>query len=537
MFDVGAAVRAPVGPGGVAVGFRRAHVGDVVQGVDDVIGKTGILLPNYWDYFGRFDMPVRDRHRLSIKSFGAGDALSDTTEISPGDEVALNFRTAFHRFDLGYVYAGERLNASLSGALLLDSVNQVDSYSTRNRVARSPSLRASLSHRLTKRSTLLFGADFVYTHAKRQVDFGYDNYEIDDSISKYWKFGSWLGVAFQAFPNTGLVVIRPQVRLNVFGTSAETRMRVDPRLDVRARVHSRVEIFAAVGLYSAPYNPFTDDRLGLIESTKTPTANIEIPQWLIDYFDPATATESPKGFLVVTRTYQASLGVQVQLPGNVGLRSTLFWRETPPLARGRTGDGGFLGLLDLTVFAPAERAYGLELLLDRKLAERVTGMIGYTLLRAVTTETDYGFVFEGATQVPANFDQRHNLVALLLFDLPHAFRFGARFRLVSGNPEQPVVGTSVNQHDDSFSYAPIRGRFGSRYGPLFHQLDLRLDKTWYLRPVSLIAYLDIQNVYNRIYPEIWVYSIDWTERGQRIGLPIFPASASASSLSASRMDL
>ena len=31
------------------------------------------------------------------------------------------------------------------------------------------------------------------------------------------------------------------------------------------------------------------------------------------------------------------------------------------------------------------------------------------------------------------------------------------------------------------------------------------------------------NVYNRIYPEVWVYSIDWTERGQRIGLPIFPS--------------
>ena len=32
--------------------------------------------------------------------------------------------------------------------------------------------------------------------------------------------------------------------------------------------------------------------------------------------------------------------------------------------------------------------------------------------------------------------------------------------------------------------------------PVFHQLDLRVDKTWYVRRWTLGIYLDIQNLYN-----------------------------------------
>lgn len=48
------------------------------------------------------------------------------------------------------------------------------------------------------------------------------------------------------------------------------------------------------------------------------------------------------------------------------------------------------------------------------------------------------------------------------------------------------------------SYSPIYGEIGSSYGPLFHQLDVRVDKTWFLRGGAIVGYLDVQNVYNRI---------------------------------------
>ena len=58
---------------------------------------------------------------------------------------------------------------------------------------------------------------------------------------------------------------------------------------------------------------------------------------------------------------------------------------------------------------------------------------------------------------------------------------------------------------------------------LFHQLDLRVDKTWSFRLVKLIAYLDIQNLYNADNAEFLVRSYDFTESARINSLPIFPS--------------
>lgn len=447
--------------------------------------------------------------------------MQNSSELITGETVGIDFRSAFHRFDLGYQYADARLRASLSGALLLDTNIEGDDG---NRRARSPSLRAAISYRLAKRATLLAGADFVRTHAWRQIRYHYWSDEVSEYESKYWRFGTWLGVGLQLLPRTGALVIRPQVRLSVFGTSSEARVGVDPRIDVRARVHERVELFAAFGQYSAPFTLGREDQLGLIQESTTPAAHIVVPDWLINYFDPGVETETEEGYLLVTATYQASLGTQIELPWALKLRTTLFWRLAPNEKRGWP-DEGYFGPDKIMIGPPRERAYGLELLLDRTLANNIHGMIGYTLLRAETTEIVewYGISISGEQWRPTSFDQRHNLVALLVFELPRHYRLGARFRLVSGNPEQPVIGTRVILDRGTIGYLPIHGEFGSSYAPLFHQLDVRLDKTWFLRRAAVIGYLDVQNVYNRVYPEIWVYSIDWTQRGERIGLPIFPS--------------
>lgn len=99
-----------------------------------------------------------------------------------------------------------------------------------------------------------------------------------------------------------------------------------------------------------------------------------------------------------------------------------------------------------------------------------------------------------------------------------------RFRLGSGNPETPVTGREVvTLPEGQTAYRPLHGVRGISYQPLYHQLDLRLDKSWELDRTSVGAYFDVQNVYNHLYPEIWIYSADWSARKQAIGLPIYPS--------------
>ena len=58
--------------------------------------------------------------------------------------------------------------------------------------------------------------------------------------------------------------------------------------------------------------------------------------------------------------------------------------------------------------------------------------------------------------------------------------------------------------------------------PPFHQLDLRIDKTWIFNNWMFTAYLDLQNAYNRANPEGYSYNFDSSEKRIRSGLPIIP---------------
>ncbi len=106
------------------------------------------------------------------------------------------------------------------------------------------------------------------------------------------------------------------------------------------------------------------------------------------------------------------------------------------------------------------------------------------------------------------------------YELGSGWTLGARFRLVSGNPDTPVNGALYDS--GSGVYLPRYGAQNSDRLPTFHQLDVRLDKAWVKETWELSAYLDVQNVYNQGNPEGWRYNYDFTERSAVTGLPVLP---------------
>jgi hypothetical protein len=476
-------------------------------------------------------MPVGKRHRLTLRALGAGDAIRDPTVFygtyqgfDNGPSSNLNFTAGFHRIDLAHAFERGRWRTSISPALRLDTSKLAyGSTFSFERHAWVASLRASMSYRLSRRATLVAGLDLVDDHWRRhQIDFDFDPVTLESTTERIstrgrdLALGTWLGVALRFDPRPGPLIVRMQVRLSVFSDGREARMMADPRADLRFRVHPRIELLAALGQYSFPFVVQRDLNAGFFQpDERIPNVNgvLDIPIWLLTYFDPGIEGEVVEGSLLLGRTLQASTGLRVELPWQLGLRATGFWRETGAQSRtfvieefGRFS-GGF----------PHSRAYGLELLLDRALARDIHGWIGYSLLRSRNYREDLG------EWGPTQFDQRHNLIALLSFGLPRGFRFGVRFRVVSGNPDQPIYGASQHFGPFDSGYRPIRGQLGDTYRPIFHQLDIRLDKTWHRKRASITTYIDIQNVYNLRYPELWMYTSDYRERSERIGLPIFPS--------------
>jgi hypothetical protein len=172
---------------------------------------------------------------------------------------------------------------------------------------------------------------------------------------------------------------------------------------------------------------------------------------------------------------------------------------------------------------------GLEVLLKYKPDEQFFGWLAYTLSRAVR---QYG---PGQPDVLMPWDQTHILTVLGSYRLGWGWEFGARFRLVSGNLVDPNVcdfaattcdPTRINAlfHGATGAYTPIP--FGGDQGerlPMFHQLDLRVDKTWEFKAWKLSAYLDILNAYNSQNVEAIIYDYRFSTRQFVTGIPILPS--------------
>jgi len=172
---------------------------------------------------------------------------------------------------------------------------------------------------------------------------------------------------------------------------------------------------------------------------------------------------------------------------------------------------------------------GAEVLVKYKPDDRFFGWVAYTLSRAVQR---YG---PDEPEVHMRWDQTHNLTVLGSLRLGHGWEFGARFRVVTGNLVDPRVCNAAQQvcdparinalfHAASGVYSPIRfGGDNSERLPLFHQLDLRIDKAWPFEAWKLSTYLDVQNVYNHQNIEGISYDYRYSTRTYATGIPIIPS--------------
>ncbi len=251
--------------------------------------------------------------------------------------------------------------------------------------------------------------------------------------------------------------------------------------------------------------------------------------------------------LVSNRATQYSLGVEQDLTKQVEVSVEGFYKQLDGLVR-----TGIASTTDLRTYANdgSGTVIGAETLLKYKPDDRFFGWLAYTLSRSARVDGP------GATERLASFDQTHIMTILGSYKLGWGLEFGARFRLVSGSLVTPTVCNSssnqnrlqVNSATDggppSYSYVPVCdpkrinallhapsgaytqipfGTTASERLPMFHQLDIRLDKRWQFKSWQLSAYVDVQNVYNNANTEGLQYNYNFTARQNVSGLPILPS--------------
>ncbi|HNN92226.1 MAG TPA: TonB-dependent receptor plug domain-containing protein [Pseudomonadota bacterium] len=161
------------------------------------------------------------------------------------------------------------------------------------------------------------------------------------------------------------------------------------------------------------------------------------------------------------------------------------------------------------------RAYGAQILIRQPLWHGFSGWIAYTLSRSERREGP------DSPWRLFRFDQTHILTIVGSYDLPWGMSASLRFRFASGNPTTQIVGGLRDLTYQNYSAVP--GDELAYRLPDFHQLDLRVDKTFTLNRFRIGLYLEVLNVYNRANAENLVYGgRQLYQEGRITSLPVFP---------------
>jgi TonB family protein len=226
------------------------------------------------------------------------------------------------------------------------------------------------------------------------------------------------------------------------------------------------------------------------------------------YYQPPQPQETNPVFgqigLKSNRATEYDVGIEQDITRNVDLKMDAFYKQLDNLVTTGFYNEG------------TGRSYGLETLLRWKPDARFFGWLAYTLSRSVRKDTP---------DLPERmnpFDQTHILTVLGSYRLGRGWEIGARFRLVSGSLYTPRAYGFYDENNATYlslnQYPPNGSRF-----PIFHQLDIRVDKVWRYTHWQLSAYLDVQNVYNQGNVAGVSTNYNQTQQTYATGLPILPS--------------
>lgn len=517
--SAGAMVEGPVGDGSYIVGAQRGWIDGVLQTAEAIDRNVTFLLPRYYDYHGALDVPVSDTASVGMRVLGAGDRVVSRIQASPDPREnerrkIFEIGTSFHRFDLSFRKQHRDTRFLLTPAVRLDRARyeQEGSSWQPRRDGTVFTVRAEMDHRFAASARMRLGADLLVDrfHTQDPTFRDEEGAFVETELSHtYTSAGAYLDLELGAKRLT----FWPGTRVSGFSFANESRAAVDPRFSMRWEPGERWDVRAGVGSYSSGqpiYSSIPPDLLG--ESSEVVPGLPIFPPALVDAVEQAVAIlpaeELGVAFVQALQT-SASVARTFGDAWRVELGAFGRWREGP-LQSGALPGGFGRGF----ALHAEQRDVGMEVWIRRRVTRKLYGWIAYTLMHSEVT----------TTQRPSDYDQRHNLVLLASYRLPRNWRIGGRFRLVSGSPYTPVVGTiTTDTPFTTLSLHPVPGTPNSARFPLYHQLDLRVDKRWILQRVVMTGYVDVQNVYNRQNVEAWFYDRTYTEPIAGLGLPIFPS--------------
>jgi hypothetical protein len=438
LFDAGAYVESPLADGraSVGVGGRYAYTAALFS---LVAPDTTI---EYRDYNARASIQLSDTWRASAFTFGSYDFASQVnTEDDGTRHEDVVFASEFHRLDLRL----DRHGANGSTSRIATTVGLDRTNIEGSRFAKDIVVGVRARHHAPIRDDL---------DVEVGVDTFVDNYSADlpnpisvtakeyRQAAAFWgprsetATGAWASTTWH--PDSGFE-LTAVARGDVFTSAGAVAVGPSPRLSMRVPIVPKLAFLGALGVGAQP-----------------PSFAIPVP---------AVGYRGLPGGLGYG--YQKSVGAEVELPLRSSIRVVGFhhsYFNLRDFAR-NTHDLVF-DEPQLVPNSPGQ-AYGLEVLLSRKLSSRVGGFVSYTLSRSVLGSTPL------TKERLSPFDRPHVFQIGAAADLGKNWRASTRFLTYTGWPDEGL---------DPKARVPPGGRL-----PAYVRLDARIEKRWNWRKAGYIS--------------------------------------------------
>ena len=512
LLDSGFFLEAPVTEGiSIAGAARRSYVDVLLPLVlpEDPEGGTLLILPRYWDYQVRMDFGAKRgetgpgaRSSGYVMAFGSDDLLSVVASGGGRNrDITVDARTLFHRVKGDWTYRNGGLTSVFTPYAGYDLASFGFGVTKLNASIWSLGARQDLTLELLPWLTSRAGADVRFEHSVGEGELpviGGIQYPAFPGAEPRAELQSIKRVA-NAFDGAlyteldvkaGPVTLTPGVRASYSRIYGQQRFVADPRLWLRFQPSDKTSLKGSAGLYSQAPQVFNLEPAPL----GNPNLNHE-------------------------RAFQGSLGVEQQLTDALSVDVTGYYNRRYDLvvSPGDTvqNDDGTITRYQYSNRGLG-RAYGAEVLLRHAVTRNFFGWLAYTFNRSEQRRAG------GNDYRLTTWDQTHILTAVASYRLPAGFELGARMRYATGRPTTPL------QHTFDV-YSVDRNRFEGTYGEAnsirfqpFHQLDLRLEKSWLFQSWTLSAYVDVQNVYNASNVEATFNDYRFREIYEVPGIPVLP---------------
>lgn len=307
----------------------------------------------------------------------------------------------------------------------------------------------------------------VFANALREYD-----YHTDLSL---WRWGMFASVDYAAPDKSFTASMGVRTDGNNYSDKMKELWRqLSPRLSVSYRLVEGLALSGHVGLY---YQLPSYTALGF---------KGEEGEYVNRYLDYISVSQESLG-LSWTPNENMELSVEgfYKLYGHMPFSLS---DQIPLSCKGN--DYGTIGNEALSSEAKG-RSYGVELMFKWLLAQKLNLSSSLTIFKSEFKDGEQG------SYVPSAWDNRFILNMSGTYNFPKHWSLGAKVSCIGGSPYTPydvekssLVEAWNVQGRAYYDYS----RYNQERLPVFGQLDVRVDKTFYLKKCMLGFYLDIQNI-------------------------------------------